>query len=123
VARDHRYTVDGTDYLRIVNWRRHQKIYHSTPGRLPARPIGTRQDSEEPREAFESESEKPSSDKALTPAAENPETFASLASRSERVGQNPCAAGLSPAFTSDSRGEGFFRQVAAAAQRVLARVG
>jgi hypothetical protein len=122
-----RYSVDGTDYLRIVNWRRHQKIYHPTPSRLPApigeRLVGARQDSGEPREAFGSESEKPCGDKALTPAAEKPEPFASLASRSGENPQNPDAPGLSPAFTSDSRGEGFFRQVAAAAQRVLARVG
>ena len=56
----------GTDYLRIVNWRRHQKIYHPTPSRLPPRPVGARQDSGELREALGSEGEKPSDDKALT---------------------------------------------------------
>jgi hypothetical protein len=35
-----RYTVDGGNYMRVVNWRRHQKIYHPTPSRLPARPSG-----------------------------------------------------------------------------------
>jgi hypothetical protein len=116
-----RYSVDGTDYLRIVNWRRHQKIYHPTPSRLPARPVGARQDSGELREGLGSESEKPNGDKALTPGAQIPER---LARPHESLGgnpQNPCAAGSSPNFTSDSRGEGFFRRVAAAAQRALAR--
>ena len=116
-----RYCVEGTEYMRIVNWRRHQKIYHPTPSRLPARPVGARQDSGETREALGSEGEKPSDDKALTPAAQIPERLATLANRSERVGQNPCSPGSSPAFTSDSRGEGFFRRVAAVAQRALTR--
>jgi hypothetical protein len=34
-----RYAVDGTDYMRIVNWRRYQKIYHPTPSRLPPKPV------------------------------------------------------------------------------------
>jgi hypothetical protein len=117
-----RYTVDGTDYLRIVNWRRHQKIYHPTPSRLPARPVGARQGSGELREALGSECEKPSGDNALTPAAQIPER---LARPHESLGenpQNPCAAGSPPVFTSDSRGEGFFRRVATAAQRALGRV-
>ena len=33
-----RYTVDGVDYLRVVNWRKHQKIDRPTPSRLPAAP-------------------------------------------------------------------------------------
>ena len=33
-----RYTVDEVDYLRIVNWRKHQKIDRPTPSRLPAAP-------------------------------------------------------------------------------------
>ena len=32
------YTVDDVDYLRIVNWRHHQKIDRPTPSRLPAAP-------------------------------------------------------------------------------------
>src|SRR5471030_318034 len=32
------YTVDDVDYLRIVNWREHQKIDRPTPSRLPAAP-------------------------------------------------------------------------------------
>src|SRR5438874_1742785 len=40
-----RYAVDRLDYLRIVNWRRHQKIYHPTPSRLPARPAGFQKES------------------------------------------------------------------------------
>src|SRR5476651_742551 len=71
-----RYTVEGTDYLRIVNWRRHQKIYHPTPSRLPARPVGARQESGEVREALGSESEKLSGDKVLTSPAQIPERFA-----------------------------------------------
>ncbi len=116
-----RYCVEETDYLRIVNWRRHQKIYHPTPSRLPARPVGARQDSGEPREALGRECEKPSDDKALTPAAQIPERLATLANRSERLGQNPCTPRSSPDFTSDSRGEGFFRRVSAVAQRALTR--
>ena len=118
-----RYTVDGTDYLRIVNWRRHQKIYHPTPSRLPARPVGARQESGEVREALGSESEKLSGDKVLTSPAQIPERFATRTNRSERNGQSPCAPGSSPAFTSDSRGKSFFRRAAAVAQRALARVG
>jgi hypothetical protein len=30
-----RYTIDDVDYLRIVHWRRHQRIYHPTPSHLP----------------------------------------------------------------------------------------
>jgi hypothetical protein len=33
-----RYTVDGIDYLRVVSWRKHQKIDRPTPSRLPAAP-------------------------------------------------------------------------------------
>jgi hypothetical protein len=115
-----RYCVDDTNYLRIVNWHRHQKIYHPTPSRLPPRPVGARQDSGEPREVLGSdreplgrEGEKPNDDKGLIPPAQTPERFATLASRSERVGQNPCAPGLSPGFTSASRGDGFLRRMAA----------
>src|SRR4051812_22172926 len=61
-----RYTVDRMDYLRIVNWRKHQKIYHPTPSRLPARPVVSRQESDGIRESLGSESEKPNEDKALT---------------------------------------------------------
>ena len=118
-----RYTVDRTDYLRIVNWRRHQKIYHPTPSRLPARPVGARQESGEVREALGSESEKLSGDKVLTSPAQIPERFATRTIRSERREQSPCAPGSSPAFTSDSRGKSFFRRAAAVAQRALARVG
>src|SRR5471032_2165336 len=42
-----RYTVDRLEYLRIVNWQRHQKIYHPTPSRLPARPVGFSKESKE----------------------------------------------------------------------------
>jgi hypothetical protein len=75
-----RYTVDGDDYLRIVNWRRHQKIYHPTPSRLPARPV-TRA-SGEAREVLGSECEKPNGDKGSPAAAEIPERLASVANRS-----------------------------------------
>jgi len=116
-----RYTVDEMDYLRIVNWRKHQKIYHPTPSRLPARPVVSRQDSGAIRESLGSESEKPNDDKALTSSRE-----ISRATREprEELGknlQNPDALGLSRDFPSDSRGEGFFRRVAGAAQRALGR--
>jgi hypothetical protein len=116
-----RYTVDRLDYLRIVNWRRHQKIYHPTPSRLPARPVGFQRESEELQETFVSESEKPSSDKALSPAAQIPEQFTTPPETLGKNPGNPGAPALSPTFTSDSGGEGFFRRAAAFAQRALAR--
>jgi hypothetical protein len=88
-----RYTVDRMDYLRIINWRKHQKIYHPTPSRLPARPVGVREDSGAIRESL----------------GKNP--------------QKPNAPGLSLRFPSDSRGESFFRRVTTAAQRALGRAG
>jgi hypothetical protein len=33
-----RYTTDGLDYLRVVHWQKHQRIYHPTPSSLPAPP-------------------------------------------------------------------------------------
>lgn len=33
-----RYTIDDVDYLRIVRWHRHQRIYHPTPSFLPPPP-------------------------------------------------------------------------------------
>ena len=116
-----RYSVDGTEYLRIVNWRRHQKIYNPTPSRLPPRPVGARQVSGELHEPLGSESEKPSEAKALTSPAPIPERLGTLTNRSETSGQNAPAADLSPGFTSDSRGQGFLRRAAAAAQRALGR--
>ena len=108
-----RYTVDRLEYLRIVNWHRHQKIYHPTPSRLPARPAGLAKESEESRETLGSESQKPSSDKALTSPAQIPERFATPRKTLGKNPGNPCTPDLSPAFTSDSRGEGFFRRAAA----------
>jgi len=35
-----RYRLDGKSYLRVVNWRRRQKIAHPTPSRLPAQSSG-----------------------------------------------------------------------------------
>jgi hypothetical protein len=46
-----RYTVEGWPYLRIVNWDRHQRIYHPTRSRLPARPPGFAKESGAIREA------------------------------------------------------------------------
>jgi hypothetical protein len=118
-----RYTVDGLEYLRIVNWRRHQKIYHPTPSRLPARPVGFSKESGAIQETLGSESEKPSGGKTLTQPAQIPERFEKLR---ETLGKNPgnaAAPRLSPTFTSDSRnGEGFFRRAAAVAQRAFARL-
>jgi hypothetical protein len=116
-----RYTVRGLDYLRIVNWHRHQKIYHPTPSRLPARPAGFRKDSVELQETLGSDSEKPSSDKALTAAAEIPERFTTPQETLGKNPENPSAPGTSPAFTSDSGSAGLFRRAAAAAQRALGR--
>ena len=116
-----RYSVEGTDYLRIVNWRRHQKIYHPTPSRLPPRPVGVRLDSGELPEALGSEGEKPSDDKALTPGCEDSRAIHEARESLGENPQNPCEPGPPPAFTSDSRGEEFFRRAAALAQRALAR--
>jgi hypothetical protein len=33
-----RYTIDDVDYLRIVHWHQHQRIYHPTPSHLPPPP-------------------------------------------------------------------------------------
>ncbi|SJZ75006.1 hypothetical protein SAMN02745126_02141 [Enhydrobacter aerosaccus] len=33
-----RYAVEGEEYLRIVHWHKHQKIYHPTPSQLPPSP-------------------------------------------------------------------------------------
>src|SRR5262245_1981355 len=33
-----RYAVGAGHYLRIVNWREHQAIYHPTPSKLPGEP-------------------------------------------------------------------------------------
>jgi hypothetical protein len=118
-----RYTVEGWPYLRIVNWARHQKIYPPTPSRLPARPEGFAKGSGAIRESLGSDVKKPSGDKALTPAAQIPERFASLANRSGKNPQVPVPPDSSPNFTSDSRGEGIFRRAAAAAQRALGRAG
>src|SRR5471030_577160 len=106
-----RYTVDRMDYLRIINWRKHQKIYHPTPSRLPACPVVTRQESGAIRESLGSESEKPSEDKVLTSSRE-----ISRATREPResLGKNPQkpnAPGLSLRFPSDSRGERVFFDV------------
>lgn len=42
-----RYTVDGDPYVRVVNWRKHQRISHPTPSKLPADPGRSRQDTPE----------------------------------------------------------------------------
>ncbi len=118
-----RYTVDRLEYLRIVNWHRHQKVYHPTPSRLPARPVGFSNASGELQETLGSESEKPRSDKALTPPAQIPEPFETPLETLGKNPGNPCASRILPLFTRDSGGEGFFRRAAVAAQRVLARVG
>jgi hypothetical protein len=97
-----RYTVDEMDYLRIVNWRKHQKIYHPTPSRLPARPVVSRQDSGATPESLGSENEKPSDDKALTLSRE---TSRPIPEPHESLGRNPQkldAPTLSPRFPSDS---------------------
>jgi len=41
-----RYEVDDVDYLRIVRWKRHQRIYHPTPSYLPPPPSEELDDSE-----------------------------------------------------------------------------
>lgn len=116
-----RYVVDRQEYLHIVNWQRHQKIYHPTPSRLPARPVGFRKASGALRETLGSESEKSSADKAVPPAAQFPERVATPPETLGKNRGNPSAPALSPDFTSDSRNDGLFRRVAAAAQRALGR--
>ncbi len=118
-----RYAVDRLEYVRIVNWHRHQKISHPTPGRLPARPAALRKESGELRKTFARESEKLNGDGVSSPLAQFPERFATPR---EALGKNPsepCATGSSPGFTSDSGGEGFFGRAAVLARRALARVG
>ena len=118
-----RYMVDRLEYLRIVNWHWHQKIYHPTPSRLPARPVGFRRQSGEIQDTLGSESKKPSDDKALIASAQIPERFTTLPETLGKNSASPCASGLSPVFTSDSGGEGLFRRAAGAVQRALTRVG
>jgi hypothetical protein len=104
------YWVDELPYIRIVNWQRHQKIYHPTPSRLPPRPAGFRKGSGTIREWLGSESKKPSGDRTLA----IPERLASLENRSEKTAQAVVAPDSSAEFGSDSRGEAFFRRIAAA---------
>ena len=116
-----RYTVDRLDYMRIVNWRRHQKIYHPTPSRLPIRPVGLQNESGVLQETLGRDCEKTSAANALTAGAQIRERFKTPPETLRKNPGNPCAAGLSPTFTSDSGGEGFFRRAAALAQRAFAR--
>jgi hypothetical protein len=119
-----RYTIDKLEYLRIVNWRRHQKISHPTPSRLPARPEGFSKESGEIQERFGSECESLNCDKALSPAAQIPERFEKPRETLGKNPQNACAPRLSPSFRSNSRKDGgFIWRAAAVARRVLARVG
>ena len=119
-----RYTVEKLEYLRIVNWRRHQKISHPTPSRLPARPEGFAKESGALRESLRSECESGSSDKALSPAAPFPER---VEKPREMLRKNPPNAGaprLSLSFRSNSRKDGgFIWRAAALARRALAREG
>jgi hypothetical protein len=48
-----RYLVDEVEYLRIVRWRKHQKIDRPTPSRLPAAPSEPRAAREASRAARE----------------------------------------------------------------------
>jgi len=117
-----RYTVDRTDYLRIVNWRRHQRISHPTPSRLPAKSVGARSiDSGASGESLRSDAEKPNGGKALTIPAPTPERFVTPQESLGKIPATPCVTPLSPDFTSDSCGGGFFQRIASAAQRALAR--
>jgi hypothetical protein len=88
-----RYTIEGWPYLRIVNWDRHQRIYHPTRSRLPARPPGFAKESGAIREALGNEIKKPISDNALTPAAQIPERFARRGLFSTRSGGCPTRLG------------------------------
>jgi len=40
-----RYVVDDVDYLRVVRWRKHQRICHATPSALPPSPTEPAEDS------------------------------------------------------------------------------
>ena len=46
------YEVNGSHYLEIVNWLKHQKIDHKTPSKLPAFENGTPTDFAKAREDF-----------------------------------------------------------------------
>lgn len=117
-----RYTVDRLDYLRIVNWHRHQKIYHPTPSRLPARPPGAgARESAAHRERFGRERGECPPLRDFVPSARIPECFAAPR---ETLGKNPptpCAAGPSPAFTSVSgeKEKGVLRRATGLARRLF----
>lgn len=38
-----RHRVGGRPYLRVVNWRKHQRIAHPTPSKLPGESAGVRE--------------------------------------------------------------------------------
>ena len=97
-----RYTVDDMDYLRVVNWRKHQKIYHPTPSRLPARPVVSRQDSGATPESFGKESEKASGDNALTHSRNISRPIQESQESLGKNPQKPDAPGLFLRFPSDS---------------------
>ena len=54
-----RYAVDDVEYLRVVRWRKHQKIDRPTPSRLPTAPSEPRAPREGSRAAREESSESP----------------------------------------------------------------
>lgn len=116
-----RYTVEEIDYLRIVNWRKHQKIYHPTPSRLPAKPVVHRAESGATPEALGSESELPSGDNKLTASREISRAIPEPPESLGKNLQNAAGPGLSEGFPSDSGGASFLRRAAVAAQRALGR--
>ncbi len=118
-----RYTVDEIDYLRIVNWRKHQKIYHPTPSRLPAKPVVHRADSGATPESLGSESELPSGANGLTASRKISRAIHESPESLGKNPQNPAGPSLSPGFPSDSGGRSFLRRAAAVAHRALARAG
>ncbi len=116
-----RYVVERLEYLRVVNWRRHQKIYHPTPSRLPARPEGFRKESEAAPESLGSERELPSGANGLTASREISRAIQEPPESLGKNPQKPDPPAFSAGFPSDSGGGSFFRRVAGAAQRVLGR--
>jgi hypothetical protein len=118
-----RYTVEKLNYLRIVNWRRHQKIYHPTPSRLPARPPGPAAENAPPaqpisrathepsgaiHEALGSDGEKASLHQGLGSVREIPERFVSAREPLGNDAAKPLRGGLLGRFHERFMRRSFF---------------
>ena len=111
-----RYTVGRDSYLRIVNWRRYQKVYHPTPSQLPGRPV-----SRAAHESLGNKDEEANDTNGLVEVSGISERVVRVVTRSERQAENAGRPASPPVFPSDSRGGGFFSKIAGATQRALAR--